>query len=338
MKKNVPKGPPYPKALAEICKALKNHNHFLLSCHVLPEGDAIGSILALDSMLRRMGKKTTVVAEDDFPQRLYCLSSKRWTRVDKLTKPASAYKAIVLADCPTLERIGKVKNMITKDTVIFNIDHHVSNSFFGHYNCVKPEAAASGEVVFDMFKQLRMKLTKEEASNLYVALSTDTGSFKYGNTTAQTHRIVSELLNAGVDIEKVNQDLYDTYSINKLSLYSRLLGRVRTTASGRVAWVLMHRQDLMDSGAIDEDIEGFIDFLKSIREVNIAFVLNELPLDGAVRGSFRSKNPYDVNKIATALHGGGHKKASGCTLRMNLKEAEDKVLQQIEKIYPELSS
>jgi phosphoesterase RecJ-like protein len=327
----------FEKNLAAFCKALKAHDHFLLACHVLPEGDAIGSILAIDSLLRRMGKKTTVVAEDDFPERLYCLSSKRWTRMDKLKKPASAFKAVVLADCPTLQRIGRVKELITKDTVIFNIDHHVSNEYFGHYNCVKPEASASGEVVFDVFKRLGVKLNREEATNLYVALSTDTGSFKYGNTTVETHKIAAELLDCGIDLEKVNQDLYDTYSLNKLQLYSRLLGRVRTTASGRVAWVLMQRQDLEESGAIDEDSEGFIDFLKSVREVKIAFMLSELPQDGAVRVSFRSKAGFDVNKIATSFHGGGHKKASGCTMRISLKDAEQAILERIQKTYPELS-
>lgn len=326
----------YPRMLAKFCEALKSHNDFLLSCHVIPEGDAIGSILAMDSLLQRLGKRATVVAEDDFPKRLYCLSSRRWTRMDKLKKPAAAFKAMLLADCPTVERIGKVKALVTKGTVLFNIDHHVSNEFYGHYNCVKPQASASGEVVFDIFKHLRMRLTKEEATNLYVALSTDTGSFKYGNTTVQTHQIAAELLNTGIDLERVNQDLYDTYSLNKLHLYSRLLGRVRTTAHGRMAWVLMHRQDLADSGAIDEDIEGFIDFLKSVREVKIAFVLSELPRDGAIRVSFRSKDIYDVNKIATFFKGGGHKKASGCTLYMGLREAEQTVLERIKKVYPSL--
>lgn len=337
MKKKISQKNSHTKTLADFCRALKSYDNFLLACHILPEGDAIGSILAMDSLLRRLGKKTTIVGEEDFPERLYCLSSKRWIRVDKLKKPASSFQAIVLADCPTLERIGRVKNLVTKDMVVFNIDHHVSNHFFGDYNCVNPKAAASGEVVYDIFKQMKMKLTKEEASNLYVAVSTDTGSFKYANTSVQTHLIAADLLSAGIDLERVNQDLYDTYSINKLNLYSRLLGRVRTTASGRVAWVLMHRQDLVESGAIDEDIEGFIDFLKSIREVKIAFVLSELPQDGAIRVSFRSKDDYDVNKIATSFSGGGHKKASGCTLHMSLKEAEQAVLERLEKFHPSLS-
>lgn len=322
----------YQKKLREFCSALKKHDNFLLACHVLPEGDAIGSILALDSLLRRLGKKTTIVGDDHFPQRIYCFSSKRWNRVDQITKPASHFQALVLADCATLDRTGHVKELLTPDTVIFNIDHHISNTNFGDYNCVKPEAVASGEVVFDIFKHFKMKISKEEAKNLYVALSTDTGSFKHGNVTGRTLEIAAELISTGIDLEKINQDLYDTYSISKINLYSRLLGRVKTASEGRIAWAWMTREDLTDSGAIDEDMEGFIDFLKSIREVKVAFFMSELPRKGALRVSFRSKDHYDANKIATSFNGGGHKKASGCTLHMTIKEAEQNILERVKRL------
>ena len=319
--------------LAQFCQGLKKHNHFLLTCHVLPEGDAIGSILALDSLLQRLGKTTTIVAEDDFPKRIYCLPSKRWNRADEITDPPHAFKAIVLADCANLSRIGKVQELLSPEAVIFNIDHHISNDSFGTYNCIKPDASSSGEVVYDIFKYLHMPIKKEEAQSLYVALSTDTGSFKYGNTTAQTLKIAAELLDSGIDVEKINQDLYDTYSLNKINLYSRLLSRVKTAQQGRIAWATMERNDLFDSGAIDEDMEGFIDFLKSLREVKVAFFLSELPKKGLIRASFSSKDKYDVNKIATFFQGGGHKKASGCTLTMSLAEAERVVLERIERFY-----
>lgn len=323
----------YKKDLKNFCNALKRYDHFLLTCHVLPEGDAIGSIFALDSLLRRLGKKTIIVAQDDFPQRIYCFSSKRWNRIDQVDKSASDFQAVVLADCANLGRIGKVKELINSQTVIFNVDHHVSNDRFGKYNCINPSAAASGEVVYDIFKTLGVKIKKEEARDLYVALSTDTGSFKYGNTTQHTLKIAAELIEKGIDLEKINQDLYDTYSLNKIQLYSRLLGRVKTVANGRVAWATMERKDLYDSGAIDEDMEGFIDFLKSIREVKVAFFLSEMPEKGIIRASFRSKDGYDVNKLAAVFNGGGHKKASGCLFRMHLKEAEKNILEKIEKIY-----
>ncbi len=315
--------------LAEFCKALKGKDSFLLTCHISPEGDAIGSILAMESLLRRLGKKTFVVADDFFPTRLFCLSSKRWKHIDEIKK-SQRFDALVVADCPNLERIGKVRSLLSPSTVIFNIDHHISNSGFGHYNYVCPAAAASGEVVYDIFKYFRMPITREDATNLYVAISTDTGSFKYGNTTIRSYKIAAELLATGIDFEKINEDLYATYSLNKLDLYSRLLGRVKTAEKGRVAWVTMKRDDLKDSGATYEDTEGFIDFLKYLREVKVSFFITELSKNNELRVSFRSKDEYDVNKIATFFKGGGHKKASGCTFRdTSLEEAKDAILKRI---------
>ncbi len=323
---------PAGNSLTEFCRALKAHDHFLLSCHVTPEGDAIGSILAMDSLLRRLGKKTMVVAQDPFPKRLFCLSGKRWNRLQDLKNPeARHFKALLVADCPTLERIGKVRELVKPGMVLFNIDHHISNLHFGQYNYVRPEAAASGEVVFDIFKHLKMPLNKDEARNLYVALSTDTGSFKYGNTTVQSHRMAAELINTGIDIEGINEQLYATYSLNKIQLYSRLLSRVKTAANGQVAWVLMKSKDLRECGASDEDAEGFIDFLKYLREVKVAFFMSESLSQDTVRVSFRSKGTVDVNKIATHFKGGGHRKASGCLFYTSIEDAEAKILGHLQK-------
>lgn len=317
--------------LTGFCRALRRYDRFLLSCHISPEGDAIGSILAMESLLRRLGKKTKIVGEDDFPTRLSCLSAKRWNKFSDLKSKPEDFQALVVADSPTLERIGRVQELVGPHTVIFNIDHHVSNSRFGRYNYVQPEAAASGEVVFDIFKKMRVPLTQEDAANLYVALSTDTGSFKYGNTTVRSHLIAAELIKTGIPLEKINEELYATYSLNKIGLYSRLLSRVKTSAEGHIAWASVRREDLMESGATYEDTEGFIDFLKFLKEVKIAFFLIELPQGDHVRISFRSKGRHDVNRIATHFKGGGHRKASGCILRGELGKVEKMVLEKIRR-------
>lgn len=318
--------------LDEFCKGLKRSDHFLLASHVNPEGDAVGSVIAMDSILRRAGKKTTIVCEDAFPERLHCLPHQdRWNVFNDVKVRKNRFDALVVADCPTLERIGKVRELLRPDTVIFNIDHHISNACFGQYNYVRPEAAACGEVIYDIVKELKMTLTKEEAAALYVSLSTDTGSFKYSNTSVHTHRIAAELIHTGIDIDRINEELYATYSLNKLSLYSRLLGKVETAFGGKVAWVAMSREDLKHSKGTYEDTEGFIDFLKYIKEVKVAFFLSEMQRPNEVKVSFRSKEKYDVNQIATAFGGGGHKKASGCTINKSLPEAVQAILQEIQK-------
>ena len=319
-------------SLKTFCEALKQQDNFFMASHVNPEGDAIGSLIAIDSLLRRLGKKTTILCEDAFPERLSCLPHQdRWNVFDKMDRRNLSFKSLVVTDCPTLERIGKVKESVGPDTMIFNIDHHISNLGFGHHNLVVPGAAASGEVVYEIFKYFKMPLTREEATALYVSLSTDTGSFKYSNTTVESHRMAAELILTGIDVEKINDELYATYSLNKIQLYSRLLAKVETAFGGQVAWASLSLSDLHASGSTYDDTEGFIDFLKYLKEVKVAFFLSEMSKPNEVKASFRSKGNYDVNQIAIAFGGGGHKKASGCTLTMGLEGATQTVLGEIQK-------
>lgn len=317
-------------SLVDFCKALKQKKNILLASHMNPEGDAIGSVLALDSLLRRLGKKTTVACQDAFPDRLRCLPSDRWNRTQDI--PAGRkFDALVVADCPSIDRIGSVRDLIGSETEIFNIDHHVTNTQFGHYNYIHPKAAACGEVVYDIFKHFKMKINKEEAAALYVSITTDTGSFKYSNATVKSHQVASELIQTGIDTEKISDELYATYSLEKIQLYSLLLAKVHTDRRGTIAWAELTCDDLKRSGGTYEDSEGFIDFLKYLREVQFAFLLTELDASppGKVRISFRSKGSYDVAKIATYFGGGGHRKAAGCSVTGSLRDVAQKVLERI---------
>lgn len=318
-------------SLEVFCKALKSHQNFLLACHVLPEGDALGSLYAMESLLRRLGKKTCMVGEAPLPKSLTSLfPSERWHTVEELKRRPIRWDALVVTDCPTLERIGKVKDLLRPDTAIFNIDHHVSNNFFGQFNYVRPKAAASGEAAYEIFQHLNLELTRDEAQSLYIALSTDTGSYRYSNTCAGTHRLAAKLIEKGIDLEAIHEGVYSNYSLNKIYLYSHLLKKVRTASDDQIAWVTMTRQDVKRYGADYEDSEGFIDFLRLIHTVKVAFFASEL-LDGkTVRVSFRSKGDYDVQKIASLFDGGGHRKSSGCLFQgVSLKKAVERVLEKI---------
>ncbi|MBU3760050.1 MAG: bifunctional oligoribonuclease/PAP phosphatase NrnA [Candidatus Omnitrophica bacterium] len=321
------------KDLARLVKGLSRYQSFLLTCHVTPEGDAIGSMLAMESLLRRMGKKTRIVCQDPFPERLPCLSRRRWLRTCDLGTRIPSFDAVVLTDCPSLARVGDVVKLIRPDSVIFNIDHHVSNTRFGRYNFVRPEAAATAEVVLDIFETLKFKPTRDEAKSLYVGLATDTGSFKYGNTRAKSHLAAAELISAGINIEKINDDIHGSYSLKTIKLYERLFGRVKTAAEGAVAWASLRRLDLEKAGANDEDAEGFIDFVRYIKGVKIAFFISELPDGQSVRVSFRARGAYDVNRLATHFNGGGHRKSAGCKIKARLEDAEQQIVQRILKTF-----
>lgn len=317
-------------SLKAFCRALKKHNRYLITCHVSPEGDAAGSALAMQSLLKKMGKKATVVCEDVFPERLAFLPHKAWRTFDGSKFKAGDFDALVVTDCPNMERIGKIESLITSRTVIFNIDHHVSNIYFGHYNYVCPKAAASGEVVYELFNYLKTPISKQDAILMYAALSTDTGSFKYGNTTINCHHMAADLIRKGVPIEKVNEELYATYSLQKIRLFGELFSKVKIAHQGTIAWAALRRADLEKAGATYEDTDGLIEFLKFIRTVKIAFFISEKS-GNEIKVSLRSRGNYDVNRVAKAFRGGGHRKAAGCTLAGTLESAEERILSEVKK-------
>ena len=177
---------------------------------------------------------------------------------------------------------------------------------------------------------MNLSLTKKEATYIYVSMSTDTGSFRYGSTKARTHRIVAELLEYGVGIEALNERLYEVFSREKVRLYSFLLNNIRYEMNGKVAWANLNRRAMRHYGVTEEDTEGFIDFIRMIRGVNIAFFITE-DLDGLLRISFRSKGEFDVNRLARAFEGGGHKKAAGCNFSGTVEQAVARILEQIKK-------
>lgn len=320
--------------IKSFCEALKKSKNVLLSCHVLPEGDAIGSVLAMESLLRRMEKKTTVVNEDAFPKRLSFMYSKRWTTVRELKNKKSNWDALVVADCAHLGRTGSVQELLNPTIKVFNLDHHMSNQGFGDFNYIEPSASSSGEVVMNIFKYFKMPITKKEAEYLYIAIATDTGSFRYSNAGARTHRLAAELLDCGIDSEKINEEIHTNFSLNKMKLYSFLFSRVKTAAKGQIAWASLSDKDLRRFRVDYEDTEGFVDFMKYMDSVKVAFFVSELPNQNTVRLSFRSRGHYDVNKIATFFKGGGHLKSSGCLFEGGgLEETTQKVLRKIKESF-----
>ncbi len=314
------------ESLEEFARGLKACRSFLLASHVNPEGDSVGSLLALQSLLRRLGKKTQIVCESPFPSRFDFLKQDHWSQTADI-KPVRKFDAIVTTDCPLLDRIGSVTRLLQPDTVIFNIDHHHTNTRFGHYNYINPEASACGEVVYDLFKYFRKAVNGPEAEALYVSISTDTGSFEYSNTSEKAHLIAGELAKK-IDIEKINERLYSIYSLQTLKLYQLLIGKIRFSKNRGIAWARVTQNDIKKTGSTYADTEGFIDFLKNLKEARFAFFLTE-EKTGDVRVSLRSKGKDDISQVAAYFGGGGHMKAAGCVIRGSMDQAEKLILERI---------
>jgi bifunctional oligoribonuclease and PAP phosphatase NrnA len=312
---------------AEIGRALREHRLFAVLSHVRPDGDALGSQIALGLSLKKLGKDVLVWNEDGMLDKYSFLP-----RAAVLTKPPAAPEDVDVAialDTAIQNRLGTALPAVRSAKVWINIDHHPSNPAYGDLVYVDPTSPATGQILFELIASEKLPLDLEIAENLYVAISTDTGSFQYPNTTARTFEIAAELVRAGVDVGRVSQQLYENFPRRRVELLRELLGTMRFEGSGRVASFSLTLKMAKDLGVLPEDNEGLIDHLRAIRGVIVAVFFEELT-DGKVRVSMRSKNEdVDVCAICEKFGGGGHTLAAGARVRGTLAEVEKKVLEAI---------
>ncbi|MFC1620772.1 bifunctional oligoribonuclease/PAP phosphatase NrnA [Candidatus Omnitrophota bacterium] len=313
-----------------IKKIIKKFDTFLISAHINPEGDSVGSQIALASLLKRLGKKVIIVNESPVPHILRFMNG-----VDGILKelPRNVdFQAAVVLDCPDMSRIGKISEYVTKDKAVINIDHHISNQKFGRHNWVDAKASSAGEMVFELFKEFKLKIKYDEAVAIYVAIMTDTGSFKYTNTSSETHRIIAELMDAGIEPYDIYSKIYEMSSLQDTSLLGCALQTLKVSEDGTIAWLWVTKEMLKKTKASLEGTEGIINFARSIGGVEIAAFFRETGTENRIKVSFRSKGKADVNKLASFFNGGGHVTASGCTVFGKMEEVEKKVLEKAKEI------
>ena len=309
-----------------IKKAIKKFNRFLISSHINPEGDAIGGQIALASLLRRLGKEVVIVNESPVPHILQFM--KGTENILKEMPRDFNFQAAIVIDCPDLTRIGKISEYIREDSIIINIDHHISNERCGRYNWSDADTSSTGEMVFELFKAFRLRIGYDEAVAIYVAIMTDTGSFKYTNTTSRTHRITAGVVEAGVVPYEIFSRIYETNSLQDMNLLGESLQTLKLTDDGKVAWIWVTKDMLKRTKASLEGTEGIINFARSIEGTEIAILFRETGTEDRIKVSFRSKGRIDVNKLASFFGGGGHVTASGCTVFGKREEVEKKVLEK----------
>lgn len=316
--------------MEKIVQAIKKHKKFLITAHVNPEGDAIGCQIAMKELLKKLGKTAFIIDNDPVPDHYKFLPGSRTisNRLDRVPD----FDAAVVLDCPTLKRIGRVNELLTDDKTVINIDHHVSNEKFGDVRWVDAKASSAGEMVYVLFKKFGIKLSKDAALSLYIAILTDTGSFNYDNTTGLTHKIAGELLEYGLKPATVSEDVYERRSIIDIRFLGLVLSTIKVNKSGEVAYLEITKSMLKSTGADAAKSEGFVNYARSIEGVKVAAIFREdLKKPGIINISFRSKGDADVNKIASAFGGGGHVKASGCVVAGSLSDVKKKVLAKIEE-------
>jgi bifunctional oligoribonuclease and PAP phosphatase NrnA len=298
----------------------------LLSTHQNPEGDAIGSVLALGWALKSMGKKVQILVQDPTPEVLAFLPGAQEIIHQA---PAEARFDIAFAvDCGDRARLGEEFEKVKGLGKIINIDHHVSNSQYGEINFVDPAASSAAEIIFDLLRILPVPMTREIAENLYTGLLTDTGSFHYSNTTPKTFTAARACLLAGVNPWRVAEQVYESQPPARLRLLPRVLDTLEVSEEGRVSHVVVTQQMLAETKATAALTEDFINFPRSIKGVEVALLFREVTPQ-KTRVSLRSRGGVDVARIAGNFQGGGHRNASGCTVEGSLAEVKTKVLEAV---------
>lgn len=318
-------------SIHKTAEFLRKNNNFLITSHTTPEGDAIGSELGLYRLLKALGKNVFVINEDDLPYGYEFLPD-----VDKIQKfhkdkKRVDFDALVAVDCSDLRRTGEVYTLNSAKKPIINIDHHISNEKFGYINWVDPSASCCAEMIFRLYKKMRVPLDKNSALLLYAGILTDTGSFKYSNTTVLTHKIAAELLGYGIDFVEVFKNIYENVPFDDMQLLGSILPNMKRTLDGKIIWFQIKKDLLKNHKEIHFDLtEHILSFGRAVKGKEVVVLFKENLGDlNEVRVNFRSQGHVDVNKIAGFFGGGGHKTASGCTIKGKIEDVSRKVLAKI---------
>jgi phosphoesterase RecJ-like protein len=303
---------------------VRRHQRFFLTTHVRPDGDGLGSMLALGEALGRLGKQVRMVIPSRLPPRYEFMDPRRSIEVFAASAQQDC-DALVVIDTGTWNQLADVAEYVrtsTAEKVV--IDHHRTQDDLGATRFVDVAAEATGRLAFEAIAALGVSLTKTMAQNLYVALAWDTGWFRHPNTTPATHELLAKLLAAGAEPTPVHEELYEKKTLEALKLCGLVLDRIETRAGGRLAFSFVKFADYAETGAIPLDTEDLINFPRSVAGVEVALMLME-QRDGTVKVSFRSRRA-DVGRLAEQFGGGGHRLAAGATLQGPLNAARDRVL------------
>jgi phosphoesterase RecJ-like protein len=308
--------------LRAVADTLRSHDRFLIVTHENPDGDALGSLLAMKLALDTLGKDSEMYLYGDAPlPREYGFMPLEGLRRE--LPPDAPERVLVALDCANEQRLGPEPAVLERAPLTINVDHHHDNSRFGDVNLVVADASSTGEVLRDIFDELGVELTPEIAEALYIAVVTDTGRFQYTNTTPKALRLAADLVEAGADVHRVFQGVYESLEFAKLKLLARALERAQVYDGGRLVVSYLLRSDFTDLSVAEAFSEGIIDYLRAVEGADMAALIREPPRsDGpARRVSLRaSTDEIDVSAIARKSNGGGHRQAAGFSSDASIEE------------------
>lgn len=315
--------------LDRIASVLNNSVEIAILPHISADGDALGSCLAIAMALQKKGKKVTVVLEEDIPYTYSFLPGINLTEV--FTDKIKNYDTVMALDTGDTGRLGNRLDIFESARMTINIDHHGTNSEFAFHNFVNTNSAATGEIIYQLIKMIGVEPDPDISTCLYVAIATDTGGFRFSNTTSQTHQIAAELINIGINVAEISQRIFDSTSYEKVKLLGTAIEVLELLENGRIALIPLPSDLIKLTGAKEEDCDGIVNIGRNIRGVRVAAMLRQWE-NGEIKVSLRSSSDVDVSAIASLYAGGGHKKAAGYITKGSLNEVKNKLLNDIKEV------
>lgn len=310
-----------------VLNVFKNYKKFLISMHVNPDPDAIGSALALALYLKSIGKIVRVINETPCPEWLNFMP-----RIDLYETANSKKKfipeVVVILDCGEFERIGSVASFVMKETHVVNIDHHVTNTRFGQTNIVRDHYSSTSEILYELLKKARCVFTRDMATLLYLGVLTDTGSFGFDCTRSHTHAVIAELMRFDLPVSDLYRQVYETMPKTDLKPFLKLMSMLTLHDDERVACLTMTKKQMIKFSDKFDVKDKVFSFLRSVKGLEVIVIITEQGRNKS-RLNFRSRGGFDVSLLASKFNGGGHKKASGGYLETGLFSAKKKILSAI---------
>jgi len=296
------------EAESKIVDVLQRGKRFLMTTHVDPDADGIGSMLGLGTSLSRAGKKAIMVTPEPLESPLSLLPEA--DRVVQTFAADSQFDALFVLDCGELQRMGSLRSVVDRKEPIVCIDHHKTNDFFADINLVDPKSSSTGELVYQILKRAELPLEAMTANNLFAAIQTDTGSFRYQNTSSRTLEIAAELVDLGASPWEISRIVLEGYSVSRLNLLQAVLGTLEFYEDGKIGLMTITSRMFQETGARRIDSERFVDYPRFVTGVEVSVVIREVEKKGW-KFSLRSNNYVDVAELAVHFGGGGHARAAG---------------------------
>lgn len=309
----------------------------MIATHNNPDGDAIGSLVAMGLSLEAFNKKTTLYIESSIPA-IYRFLPSTDHIVRTVGSEGNSYDTAIIVDCGDLQRIGKAAPIVSRIPAIINIDHHITNTYFGQLQLIDISACAAAEIIYRLIRKMGLRISKEIATCIYTGILTDTGSFRFSNTNRAAFEICQEMIDMGVDPYDVAQHVYGTYSLGRIKLLNLALDSIEISQNGKLSVMTLTQNMLEETETQPEDIDGFINYAR-IDDVKVAVLIQENPNGNkeskdlkSFNVSLRSDGTVDVARIASSFGGGGHYGAAGFSIDSTLNDLKSQIVKLSERL------